>query len=58
MSDDMDINKIIPLILYAIALAMGVAIFVLPLVGQTVDISLAGVGLFCVALAGLIKASK
>ncbi len=58
MSDDTDFNQILLYILYAIPLAMGVAMVVLPLVGQTADISLAGIGLLCLALAGLIKSSK
>ena len=49
----MSMSKIVFFALYAIALAMGVAVIVLPLVGQTVDISLVGIALFCLGLAGL-----
>ena len=57
MSDDMPMNKIIILALFGIALAMGVAAIVLPLLGQAVDISLVGVAIFCLGLAGLIQIS-
>ena len=57
MSDDMPMNKIIILALFGIALAMGVAVIVLPLLGQAVDISLVGVAIFCLGLAGLIQIS-
>lgn len=53
MSTQMSMSKIVFFALYAIALAMGVAVIVLPLVGQTVDISLVGIALFCLGLAGL-----
>ena len=46
-------KKIVVFIFYAIALAMGVAIFVLPALGQPVDQSLTGIALFCLAVAGL-----
>lgn len=48
-------NKLIILILYALALAMGVAVIVLPLLGQDVDQSLVGIAVFCLGLAGLIQ---
>ena len=57
MSDDMPMNKIIILALFGIALAMGVAVIVLPLLEQAVDISLVGVAIFCLGLAGLIQIS-
>ena len=57
MSDDMPMNKIIILALFGIALAMGVAAIVLPLLGQAVDITLVGVAIFCLGLAGLIQIS-
>jgi uncharacterized membrane protein HdeD (DUF308 family) len=53
MSTQMSTSKIVFLILYVIALAMGVAVIVLPLLGQTVDISLVGIALFCLGFAGL-----
>jgi hypothetical protein len=53
MSTQMSTAKILFFVLYGIALAMGVAVIVLPLVGQTVDISLVGIALFCLGLAGL-----
>lgn len=46
-------TKIILLILYAVALAMGVAAIVLPILGQPVDITLVGIAVFCLGLAGL-----
>ena len=57
MSDDMPMNKIIILALFGIALAMGVAAIVLPLLGQAVDITLVGVAIFCLGLAGLIQST-
>ncbi|MHA1905630.1 MAG: hypothetical protein ACXADL_16300 [Candidatus Thorarchaeota archaeon] len=51
-------EKFLLLIFYAIPLAMAVAIIVLPLVGQSVDQTLAGFGLFLLALAGLIQVTK
>jgi hypothetical protein len=53
-SEGMTPTKVLLFILYAIALAMGVAISILPLVGQPVDISLAGIAILCLGLAGLI----
>ncbi|MHA2352756.1 MAG: hypothetical protein ACXABX_06515, partial [Candidatus Thorarchaeota archaeon] len=54
-SEGLSPTKILIYILYAIALAMGVAIVVLPMVGQPVDQSLAGIALLCLGLAGLIQ---
>ncbi len=53
MSTEMSPKKIVILIFYAIALAMGVAIIVLPALGQPVDQSLVGIALFCLGVAGL-----
>ncbi len=53
MSTQMSPQKIVLLIFYAIALAMGVAVIVLPLLGQPVDQSLIGIALFCLGVAGL-----
>ena len=53
----MPMNKIIILALFGIALAMGVAAIVLPLLGQAVDITLVGVAIFCLGLAGLIQST-
>jgi len=53
MSENMPPSKIILFILYAVALAMGVAVIVLPLLGQTVDITMVGIAIFCLGLAGL-----
>jgi hypothetical protein len=52
MSEDMSPKKIVLFILYAIALAMGVAVIVLPLLGQAVDLTMVGIALFCLAVAG------
>jgi len=46
-------TKIILFILYAVALAMGVATIVLPILGQTVDFTLVGIAIFCLGLAGM-----
>jgi uncharacterized membrane protein HdeD (DUF308 family) len=54
-SESMSWDKMILLILYAVALAMGVAAIVLPLLGQTVDMTMVGIALFCLGLAGLIQ---
>jgi len=53
MSTEMTPTRIVMLVLYAIALAMGVAAIVLPLLGQTVDMTMIGIALFCLGLAGL-----
>lgn len=55
MSTETSIKNIAIYILYALALAMGVATIVLPLVGQPVDQILVGIGMFCLAVAGLDK---
>ena len=55
MSDNMTPGKMLLFILYAVALAMGVAVIILPLIGQSVDISLVGIAIFCLGLAGLSK---
>ena len=52
-SEVLTVTKILLYIFYA--LAMGVAIVVLPLVGQSADQSLSGVALLCLAMAGLIQ---
>ncbi len=53
MSTGMSPQKIVLTIFYAIALAMGVAVIVLPFLGQPVDQSLIGIALFCLGVAGL-----
>ncbi|MFW9919365.1 MAG: hypothetical protein ACFFED_07185 [Candidatus Thorarchaeota archaeon] len=53
MSTEMSPKKIVLFILYAVALAMGVAVIVLPMLGQPVDQSLVGIALFCLGIAGL-----
>ncbi|TFG98177.1 hypothetical protein E4H12_06830 [Candidatus Thorarchaeota archaeon] len=57
MSTQMSPQKIVIFILYAIALAMGVAVIVLPILGQAVDLSLVGIALFCLGVAGLNTAT-
>jgi hypothetical protein len=57
MSESMSTSKIILFILYAIALAMGVAVIVLPILGQPVDFTMVGIALFCLGLAGLNQAT-
>lgn len=52
---DMPPKKMLLFILYALALAMGVAVFILPLLGQPVDMGLVGTALFCLGLAGLLQ---
>jgi len=46
-------TRIILFILYAVALAMGVTAIVLPLLGQTVDLTIIGIAIFCLGLAGM-----
>ena len=58
MSEKMSIETLITFILYAIAMAMGAVAVVLPLLGQTVDITLIGIGLFCVGIVGLRSVTK
>jgi hypothetical protein len=53
MSDNMSPTKIVLFILYAVALAMGVAAIVLPILGETVDMTLIGIAIFCLGLAGM-----
>ncbi|MGY5876164.1 MAG: hypothetical protein RTU30_10485 [Candidatus Thorarchaeota archaeon] len=57
-SEGLTPTSVLIYILYAIALAMGVAIVVLPIVSQPVDLSLSGFALLCLALAGLIQATS
>ncbi|MHA2027382.1 MAG: hypothetical protein ACW98U_15895 [Candidatus Thorarchaeota archaeon] len=52
-SEGLSPKKIVNLVLYAVALAMGVATVILPMVGQPVDQSLAGIALVCLGIAGL-----
>jgi len=52
-SEGLTPSKLVILILYAVALAMGVAAIVLPMVGQPVDQTLLGIAVFCLGLAGL-----
>ncbi len=52
-SEGLSPKKVVILVLYAIALAMGVVTIILPLVGQPVDPSLAGVALASLGIAGL-----
>ncbi len=52
-SEGLSPKKLVNLVLYAVALAMGVVTVILPLVGQSVDPSLAGIALACLGLAGL-----
>jgi hypothetical protein len=51
-------GKVLLYIFYAIPLALAVAMIILPLVGQPVDQSLAGIALLLLALAGLIQVTK
>ncbi|MFW9908889.1 MAG: hypothetical protein ACFFEF_09970 [Candidatus Thorarchaeota archaeon] len=55
MSTETSIENIVIYILYALALAMGVATIVLSILGQPVDQILVGIAVFCLAFAGLIK---
>lgn len=57
MSEGMSTSKIILFILYAVAMAMGVAVLILPILGQPVDFTLVGIAIFCLGLAGLNTAS-
>ncbi|MHA1963482.1 MAG: hypothetical protein ACXACG_11605 [Candidatus Thorarchaeota archaeon] len=52
-SEGLSPKKLVILVLYAVALAMGVATVILPMVGQPVDQSLAGIALVCLGIAGL-----
>ncbi|MFX1604165.1 MAG: hypothetical protein ACFFCK_11840, partial [Promethearchaeota archaeon] len=52
-SEGLTISKLVILVLYAVALAMGVTTIVLPMVGQPVDQTLVGIAVFCLGLAGL-----
>lgn len=54
-SEGMTVGKVIDYILYAIALAMGIASTVLSTLGEpiTTSVQLLGIGMFAVALAGM-----
>jgi uncharacterized membrane protein HdeD (DUF308 family) len=52
-SEGLSPKKLVILVLYAVALAMGVVTIILPMVGQPVDQSLAGIALVCLGIAGL-----
>ncbi|MFW9848607.1 MAG: hypothetical protein ACFFF4_05670 [Candidatus Thorarchaeota archaeon] len=52
-SEGLSPKKLVNLVLYAVALAMGVVTVILPLLGQSVDPSLAGIALVCLGIAGL-----
>ncbi|MFW9967081.1 MAG: hypothetical protein ACFFEA_07995 [Candidatus Thorarchaeota archaeon] len=52
-SEGLTLSKLVLIILYGIALAMGVAVIVLPLLGQPVDQTLTGIAIFCLGVAGL-----
>ena len=56
--EGLTLGKVLLYIFYAIPLAMAVAMIILPLVGQPVDQSLAGIALLLLALAGLIQVTK
>ena len=50
----MSASEMIKLILYAVAMAMGVAVTVLSVINnQDTNTTLLGIGIFCLALAGL-----
>ncbi|MFW9944989.1 MAG: hypothetical protein ACFFB7_08320 [Candidatus Sifarchaeia archaeon] len=57
-SEGLTVSKLVILILYAVALAMGVTTIVLPMVGQPVDQTLLGIGLFCLGVAGLSQVTS
>ncbi|MFW9792786.1 MAG: hypothetical protein ACFFEE_00670 [Candidatus Thorarchaeota archaeon] len=52
-SEGLSPRKLVILVLYAVALAMGVTTIVLPMLGQPVDQSLSGIALVCLGIAGL-----
>ncbi|MFW9957540.1 MAG: hypothetical protein ACFFCT_05680 [Candidatus Odinarchaeota archaeon] len=58
MSTTMSTQKIVLLVLYAVALAMGVAAIVLPQLGQPVDQTMIGIALFCLGVAGLNRVTE
>lgn len=58
MSTKMSTQKLVLLVLYAVALAMGVAAIVLPLLGQSVDQTMIGIALFCLGVAGLNRVTE
>lgn len=49
---------IITLVLYALALAMGIVSIVLSVIGEPVDVILLGIGVAALGLAGLNKIEK
>ena len=55
-SDKADIMKAFGIVLFAVPLAFGVIILLLPMLGQDIDTTaFVGIALFCLGLAGLIK---
>ncbi len=53
-----NIAKYIRLVLYGLALAMGVATTVLSILGQPVDLILVGIAVVCLGIAGLDQADR
>ncbi len=52
-SEGLNPTKLVILILYAVALAMGVVTIVLPMLGQPVDLTILGIAIVCLGIAGL-----
>jgi hypothetical protein len=57
-SEGLSLRKLVILVLYAVALAMGVTTIILPMLGQPVDQSLTGIALACLGIAGLNQISN
>lgn len=57
-SEGWTVSKFVNLVLYAVALAMGVATIVLPMVGQPVDQTIVGIAVFCLGIAGLSQVTS
>jgi len=51
-------KNIVSIIMYAIALAMGIASIILPIAGQPVDLTLLAIGLTALGIAGLDQIDK
>ena len=54
----MDIEYMLNLVFYAVALAMGVVTVILSILGQTTSIILLAIGVAVLGLAGLMKLDK
>jgi len=51
-------KNILQMIMYVVALAMGIVSIILPITGQSVDLTLIAIGMTALGIAGLDKIDK